>query len=386
VGLRYGNNWRPGALLRAVATIAIVGAALTFSAAAGAATWKWSKPAALPHAPMIIGGVSCATAKVCVAIGAVGNPASNSATQGVFSTNNPGAGKSSWHYLALEPVNQPLLSASEEPFTAVSCTEPAVGDPAYCAATDGFANLWQTGNPLLGKAWGRTIPDQIAMESLSCWPARCAMLDIDGNALTTFGPNVQSETNVFRFDATGHPGDFAGTIGCDRTGFCAVVEGGTKNVGWTSDADAPPPDWHTATIHSKAAFVQITCPTKTLCVATEAQRGAGFAAGASWIGVSRNPAGGGGTWKSVKLAAADAGLSDVSCASASLCAAGGSGGVGNGPVFVLTSSDPTASSSKWHRTNLSISALDGLSCPTTSECVAIGSSRNHLAVTVGRKS
>jgi hypothetical protein len=384
VELGCRHNARVAALIRVVAAIMVVGTVLGFSAAADAATWKWSKPSPLPHAPTGISGVSCATAKVCVAAGEVGNPDLNSATQGVFSTNNPAGGKSSWHYLALEPLNQPMLSHSEEPFTDVSCTTPGGGAPAYCAATDGFANLWQTGNPLLGKVWGQTIPDQIAMESLSCWPARCGMLDIDGNAVVTVGAVAQSETNVFGFDATARPGDFVGSIGCNAKDFCAAVEGGTKKVGWTTDASAAPPAWHTSTIHSKAELGQIACPTLRLCVATEAQPGAGLSAGPSWVGVSRNPAGGGGTWKSVKFPAADAGLAAVSCASASLCAVGGSAGVGNGAVFVLTSTNPTASVSKWQRTSLPVSALAGLSCPTTSECVAVGYKGSHLAVTVGR--
>lgn len=382
IGSRHGL--RMGALMRVVAVMTVVGTVLGFSAVAGAATWRWSKPSALPHAPTGISGISCATAKVCVTAGEVGNPDLNSATQGVFSTNNPAGGTSSWHYLPLEPLNQPMLSISEEPFTAVSCTEPGPGDPAYCAATDGFANLWQTGNPLVNKTWGQTIPDQIAMESLSCWPARCAMLDIDGNAVVTVGAVAQNETNVFGFDATKHPGDFAGSIGCDRTNFCAAVESGTRKVGWTTDAPAVPAVWHTSTIHGKASLGQIACPTLRLCVATEAQPGSGFIAGPSWIGVSRNPAGGGGTWKSVKLPSADEGISEVNCASASLCAVGGSTGIGDGAAFVLTSTDPTASTSKWHRTNLPVTALAGLSCPTTSECVAVGYKGSRLAVTVGR--
>jgi hypothetical protein len=364
------------------AAMVVVSAQLALSAtAAGEATWKWSKAYALPHAPMNISGLSCPTKKLCVTAGEVGNAASNSATQGVFWTTNPRGGRSSWHYLALEPQSQPKLSHSGEPFTAVSCADIGGGAPSYCAATDGFANLWQTGNPGAGKPWSQSIPDEIAMEDLSCWPgARCGMLDIDGNAVITLGATVTSATNVFNSPPDG---DFAGSIACVASGFCAATEAGTKRVGWTTDSTAAPVSWHTATVHGGATFGSIACPTAKLCVATEAGPPVGLLPGRSSIGVSHDPASGGGTWKAVKLPSSDGALSVATCESSSLCAAGGSVG-GNGAVFVLISTHPSAKVSAWHRTSLHVTELAGLSCPTTSECVASGWNGKAWSVTVGR--
>lgn len=361
------------------AATVLVGTLLALpSSAAAAPKWKWSKPTPLPHAPENTAGVSCPTTKFCAATGEVGYFGSSKATQGVFWTTNPRGGSSSWHYLALENQSQPQLSASEEPFNSVSCVKPGSASP-YCAATDGFANLWQTGDPELGKPWSQSIPDDVAMQQVSCWPARCGMIDVDGNAVITVGANPQNETNVFKFPSQQKPGDFVGSISCDNSDFCAAVEGGTDKIGWTKDPTGSSPGWRTSTVSGHPDLGQIACPTDKLCVATEGLHHKPA------LGVSHNPAGGGGTWKSATLPKDDTSLFGITCESASFCAAGGASQGGNGATFVLISTNPAGRASAWHRFTLPLKSFWGLSCPTTSECVAGGWNGKDWAVTVGRR-
>jgi hypothetical protein len=63
------------------------------AAPAGAASWRWSRGYALPGAPQGIGGLSCPSTRLCVAVGPVGNPDCGKATNDLYWTTNPTAGR-----------------------------------------------------------------------------------------------------------------------------------------------------------------------------------------------------------------------------------------------------------------------------------------------------
>ena len=79
---------------------------------------------------------------------------------------------------------------------------------------------------------------------------------------------------------------------------------------------------------------------------------------------SSNPTGGAGAWTVHHLGMGALALGQISCPSSSLCL-----GVPTGPFGLLVSTDPAAG--PWTTTNSSFPAR-GVSCPSTSLCVAVG--------------
>jgi hypothetical protein len=340
---------------------------LAFSVAANAASWTWSHSYRIPGAGQGVGGLSCPTAKLCVSAGPVGNPDSGKATDDIFWSTNPSV-KSSWHHQALELEIQPALSGgSAELIDGVSCEK--AGTAIDCAAVDGYANLWQTSNPTGGAAhWGQSIPDNTGLIGLSCWSAWCGELDAYGHAVITIGATPQSDSDVFNISQGTSDGQES--ISCNASAFCGAVDM-THTIAWTTNATDQSPTWESAKLHGGENLAAIACPTARLCVTAQPPT-FGSTSSTAWIGVSHNPASGGGSWKSVALPAADAGLYTIACESASLCVAGGSG-------FVLTSTHPSANRSAWHRSVVSLGA-SMLSCPTTKECFAASGQDGTFAV------
>ncbi len=350
---RSGRARATTGLLRAIALlVAACGLLSVCTTAASAATWKWSKTYALPGSPHGIEGISCPSASLCVAVGNSGSLAKHNASDNVYWTTNPARGRSAWHVAALEPELQPAIGPAGEVLSGVSCAQLARG--VDCALSDGFANLWRTSHPTGGKrAWRVSVPNDTGLLALSCWSAWCGALDAYGDALVTNGARVQSDLSVFNVP----DGIDQAAVGCNAAAFCAAVDL-TSTVTWTDHATKRRAVWHFANLRGGSDLDTIACPTIKLCVVTEGQN-----SGTAWIGVSRNPAGGVGTWASVELPASlGPSIYTVACQSASLCAIGGQN-------FVLTSTDPAAKLSAWQRSNVPFE-VENLSCPTATECVA----------------
>ena len=166
-------------------------------------------------------------------------------------------------------------------------------------------------------------------------------------------------------------------ISCPSESLCVAV--GSAGV----DTSAGPADtlafsqaptgglaqWHVVTPPSPSGVTErfdlsaISCASKSLCVAVS--DGARMDGQKGFIYVSTDPTGGAAAW-SPTVINEGRGLFDVSCPSASFCAAvGGKGGK------VFTSTDPVSGS--WQMSQLAGSPeLRGVSCGTPSLCVAIG--------------
>ncbi|MGO9750304.1 MAG: hypothetical protein ACLP8S_24910 [Solirubrobacteraceae bacterium] len=353
-------------LLRALAVLAascgLLAVSATAATAATAARWKWSRVYALPGAPTGIGGISCPSTSLCVAIGHSGNLNTGHATDNVYWTTNPTRGMRAWHVQALEPEIQPAIAPKQaELLSAVSCVK--VGKSIGCAISDGFANLWRTSDPARGaKAWRKSIPNDTGLVALSCWSAWCGEIDAYGDGVITIGARLHSSSDAFRIPK----GTDAAGIGCNAASFCAAVDL-THTVAWTDDAARGPAVWHSATLNGGTDLDTIACPTIELCVATE-----GEVSSTAWIGVSHNPGAGAGTWRSVELPRIDPSVYTVACPSASLCAVGGTN-------FILTSTKPAAKLSAWQRSSVPF-AVENLSCPTTTECIATEGSGDEVIV------
>ncbi len=363
----------PGRALRLAAAVFTITAALglAVTGAASASGWHWAKGFVPAGRATGFTSISCPSTTLCVAAGIAGRPGSGG-TNDIFWTTNPGGGKSAWHHVALEAdVQPPLGGEQQEDITAVSCSAQGHGH-YYCAAGDGFANFWQTGDPTSGK-WSDAVLDQNGLVDVSCWSVYCGILDLDSNAVVTAGAtDVNSTSNIFGLSE----GVSELSISCNSSRFCAAADV-SKDVAWTTNEIDPTPTWHRSSIRGND-LDRVACPNAKLCVGAE-----GEDSGKPQIGVSHNPGGGGGTWKSATLAAAKGGIYAVSCESASFCVAGGSKDGAGGPTgsgLIFTSTHPAASGSAWKPASVSFPDISSISCPSRSLCVAVESNAGHIAV------
>jgi hypothetical protein len=218
------------------------------------------------------------------------------------------------------------------------------------------------------------VLDENGLVDLSCWSVYCGILDLESNAVATAGATtINSTSNVFGLSE----GVSELGISCNSSRFCAAVDVSHK-IAWTTDELDPTALWHKASVHGGSDLDRIACPSDRLCVATE-----GEDSDVAELGVSHNPAGGGGTWKAVKIKATPGGLYTVTCDTTSFCAVGGSkdgAGGGAGTGVILTSTRPSSSASAWHASSVSFPDISSISCPTKSECVAVESNSGHVAV------
>jgi hypothetical protein len=203
-----------------------------------------------------------------------------------------------------------------------------------------------------------------------------------------------------------HRTNIAGTnllraISCPSLTFCVTAQSGAVNV--STDPSSPSATWVKTSV--SAEILGLSCPSKSLCVgvarnevvtsadptgASSAWSVAPFtgiapnlgaiscpstklcvAAGLSFIGVSKNPAGGPSTWSFVAPSLQNLGGGDfksVSCAGPSLCVAVDS--VGD----IAVSTDPAGgTASAWAVFKVPSNLLfNGVSCPSTSRCIAVG--------------
>jgi hypothetical protein len=111
----------------------------------------------------------------------------------------------------------------------------------------------------------------------------------------------------------------------------------------------------------------ISCPTSTLCVASDAGGGIVF---------SRDPSAGSAAWTRTVVDPAGVALTAVSCASAGVCLAADA----TGNVFAST--DPTSSAAGWIEQPIDPGRrLTGIACPSTTLCVATDDGQTILVTT-----
>jgi hypothetical protein len=142
-------------------------------------------------------------------------------------------------------------------------------------------------------------------------------------------------------------------VSCASAAFCVAYD-----VFGDVSASTDPPDgrWSSANVARPRQLQRMSCPSTALCVGVD---------GSASVYVSGNPIGGSSTWTKTQIPSVQY-ISDVSCPSTTLCVASASGG------NLLVSTDPTGGPSAW-----SVDAVDGtnnlsaVSCPTTSECFVV---------------
>lgn len=148
------------------------------------------------------------------------------------------------------------------------------------------------------------------------------------------------------------------TLSCPSMNLCVGASGSTIGTTTKLSGDVV---WKFAPVQAATlGLPEVACPSTRLCVGVEAGS----------VAVSTNPTGGSQAWH---LDRVDSGadLYGISCPSVDFCAAFSS----NSPEIVTTT-DPNGGTRAWHVTHLDTPlrlTLDTISCPSSSLCVAGGS-------------
>jgi hypothetical protein len=145
-------------------------------------------------------------------------------------------------------------------------------------------------------------------------------------------------------------------MSCPTTALCVGV-GGSATIYVSENPIGGASTWTKTQIQGAQNASDVSCPSTTLCVAS--------ASGGKLL-VSTDPTGGPSAW-SVDAVDGTNNLSAVSCASTSECLAV------DGAGDVLSSSNPTAGAGAWTVRHLGLPALQQISCPSSSLCVAVPS-------------
>ena len=176
------------------------------------------------------------------------------------------------------------------------------------------------------------------------------------------------------------------SLSCPSLGLCVAVDR-AGNVLWSANPAGGPRAWLAAGVDGANELTSVSCPATTLCVAVDA---------AGNVVTSQNPTGGAGAWTVSKVDASaistnsdNAGsvlLRGVSCPSTSLCVAVDAAG------NALASNNPAGGSTAWTITHADTNRsygcsggglacqppLVGISCPSTALCAAVDFSGNVL--------
>jgi hypothetical protein len=280
----------------------------------------------------------------------------------VITSTDPTGGASAWRVDAVDTASSfaggiPPLSG----LTAISCPS-----PSFCVAVDSAGNAVRSTNPTGGNsAWtiepidGRNGPD-----GLTCPAGWCVAVDQAGNMLSSTQPANPSSWRITTVDPAAGSTSLPGAVSCPSPTFCAAVDGDANVI--TSSTPLGGSGWTTTGADPGHKLASVSCPSFSLCVAVDE---AGNAV------VSTDPTDRSPTWTvshvdaDVTSVGAQAALDDVSCPSVSMCIAVDNAG------NVLSSTNPTGGATAWTPSAVDEgTALAAVSCPSVSLCVAAGGS------------
>jgi hypothetical protein len=306
----------------------------------------------------------------------------------------------------------PAASSPEDSFSEVSCLNPkdcigvggnALGNGGYGAPLDGLWNgsSWRNGtSPLPSGALGGEL------YSISCKPGGCVAVGYYWSGPQKYVPLAEF-WNGARWSLLSNPalpsGALSGLlseISCTTDKSCTPVgyyqlsnaTGGLLET-WNGSA------WHVVHLPSPktaaSALSGVSCSTAAYCVAVGTYVGgtnnansyalADVLSGGTWhLGTPANPNTAAG-YQDV--------LQSVSCAPSSttpMCVAVGTVGKQSGKVFYATGFGEAWNGATWSPQTLtwpsgSHSVLYGVSCPSTTECVAVGGTGVYAAYNDGTK-
>lgn len=281
----------------------------------------------------IITAVSCPTASFCAAVNVHGE---------VLTSTDPAGGIAAWSVADVDGTA--TLRSVSCPSAAFCLAQTRAGELAYSADPDGGATAWHL----------TTDPYGSDLTQLSCASAAFC-LGLDGGNLASSidpaaGPSAWSELSLAQYQPA--------ALSCPTASFC-TVSGATGYVLTSSDPASPSATWTAADIDGYTRITDVDCPSVRLCLTTDSLGN---------LFTSGNPAGGPAAWHEPGFS-----VSSVSCPTATFCAA-------ISGASLLTSDDPAGGASGWQPTSLPAATGLQLSCPSSSSCVAVGSSGGSLVV------
>jgi hypothetical protein len=313
-----------GLVVATVLCAATLNVTASFIETSSAAAADWQLQAQIkgegyrPHLPLL--GISCPSAKLCVAVGELDK---------VVSSTNPTGGPSTWR--EVQPTGEaetdcqahwlpPCRDPKGRRIRSVSCPSANL-----CVAVTGEGYVYSSTNPTgSGDDW------------------RVADLDGDGR-----------DTHLL-------------SVSCPTASLCVAVSGERYTSGkvlTSTDPTGGASAWTVTQLDDSLDLRGVSCGTPTLCVAV-AQQGR--------LLVSKNPTGGASAWTELGTPGGPGDLQGVSCAATVLCVAGNAGG------NLLTSTSPAAASS-WGEVNGGASVqVTGVSCLPTRQCVAVDNNGDVL--------
>ena len=214
---------------------------------------------------------------------------------------------------------------------------------------------------------------------VSCCPlALIATIVVPASSAAATNWTLRQLPPTTPYEVEKQSGPYLYGVSCPSESLCvaagaAGIDIGAGIVAFSQAPTGGPTKWHVVTLPppggeaEKFNLSAISCASQSLCVAVSA--GAQEEAQKGFIFVSTDPTGGAAAW-SPTVINEGRGISDVSCPSASFCAAVGTVGSARiGKVF--TSTDPISGS--WQMSELGASTdLRSVSCGTPSLCVAVG--------------
>ncbi len=291
----------------------------------GFAAWHVTDSSQVPSSAF--GDVACPTTSLCVAVDASGN---------VVTSTNPTGGPSAWTMTAVAPgVN----------LTGVSCP-----NLELCVAVGG-TNVLTSSDPTGGTgSWTASEVPSANLNDVTCpSPSLCVAVGQDSIATSTdptAGAGAWSTASLPAHDLFG--------VSCPSVSLCVAVDD-SGSVLTSTDPTGGAGTWSVADVEPDEFLGGVACPSTTLCVVDDFDRGQ--------ILTSTNPTGGASAWTQQDVA--NVGLNHASCPTESFCVLAGLGGI-------AASSDPTGGAGAWTTAQpIGADGLTGISCPSTSLCVAV---------------
>ena len=276
--------------------------------------------------------MSCPSASFCATIDA----------EQIHASTNANAANPSW-------------SSAPERALSIECTS-----PTFCVAGDaGSAGLYRSENAAANSPVWEPVPpvasdvdDRVAALDCVQGPGTdfCAAATQRGELATTTNASADDPT----WNRDPFSGEFHG-ISCPSTALC-VAAGGDENLYVSTNPSAADPTWDPQSITNNV--VDVSCPSVNLCVAIDDD---GRAL------TSTDPQAAAPTWtpRTIHAEHGFARLSDVSCASESLCTAIETGAPEDAPsAHLLVTTNPGAADPVWVDKPFDAGAQDGAS-PTS---------------------
>jgi photosystem II stability/assembly factor-like uncharacterized protein len=304
---------------------------------------------AVPAGLTELTAIACASTIVCDAVSG----------STVLSTTDGGT---TWRSLPIGAITS--LSAIACP-TTTSCVvtgQNQLGQAAIIATTDA-GGTWVTQFQSTTQNFSTTF------SSLACPSAEvCFAVGQVGILATTDGGTTWTSQTDFAGGV--RPNGQLDAIACPTVTTCEAVTGGTENLVTTSDGGAI---WTAGVVATgKVPLAGIACPTVSDCVAVagdNGNQGAGAVPGALVLSTTD----GGTTWAGDPLPVELAGLFGVSCATTADCEAVGLSSSGEAALVGTTSGGTT-----WSTQTLPVGLgqLFGVSCPSAADCYTVGYDSN----------